>query len=42
MKKLLAWAVLLGTAIWLIKNPAAAAADVRHILAAIATFARDL
>jgi hypothetical protein len=42
VKKMLSWAAAIAAAIWLIKNPAGAAADVRQITAAISTFVSGL
>lgn len=42
MKKLLGWVAVIGVIAWLLKNPATAAADVRHVFTAIGQFVGGL
>ncbi len=42
MKKILGWIALAVAAMWLVKNPAAAAADLRQITHALSTLVSAL
>jgi hypothetical protein len=42
LRKLLGWIALAALALWLLHNPAAAAADIHHAIAALTTLANSL
>ena len=42
MKKILGWAALLIGVLWLVKNPAAGAADIRQVAHALSTLVSAL